>query len=384
MKANVNAATPFGFTYYTPQANIESDALFDGIHDALILETVHHYQSNALVAGVKVRLEMLSLSKAQKRFRVEHKHIRCEQGIICCGRFSDENTASEFLWQAHNLAVASDPFTKKSTSHMISHVHRHTSDASSTPQYWISGPASRHIGESEIQYLLRYLKQPKLSKSLFNLEGRDRALWMEEWRLMTDAEGSKADALARRLFGDPSLPYPEMNIVTLYVKLHTTSTPTQQKLLRLSFGTISTQAIQECNYCHITVMILDFLDHSGAVKIHIPLPPSHRRLFSNWQKYADVFTCRVQVQEAKWADLTYMFQGLSQSDDTHGSRDGDWDSKNDQLQDDMFEPFPLDRKWHVCLASYPKEKWVEAVSDASDDGTEFESSPKSEETFMVV
>lgn len=164
------------------------------------------------------------------------------------------------------------------------------------------------ISASTILHLISHVKQRNLCQHMLGLGRRDTAKWLNGRRLMTESAGLKAQAVANSLFGDPSLPYPEMGLISLLVR--STSTVPESRLLfmRVCMAVDRNPRVWECNYCH---MLLNVIDPQTAVKTHVPLSVRNAMwAYFDWTDFSEVFTITTHVQKATWSDMAYRHQGI--------------------------------------------------------------------------
>lgn len=128
---------------------------------------------------------------------------------------------------------------------------------------------------------------------------------------MEESAGSEAQAMANNVFGDPSLPYPEMGLISLLIKFSVTIPNSRPLFMRVCMAVDRDQWVRECNCCHSACMLLDVVDSQMAVKAHVPLSVRTAKwAYSDWTNISDVFKTRTHMQKATWRDKAYLHQGL--------------------------------------------------------------------------
>lgn len=114
---------------------------------------------------------------------------------------------------------------------------------------------------------------------------------------MEDAAGSEVEAMANNLFGDPSLPYPDLAHVSVLVKFTVTTPKSRLLLMRVCMAADRDQMVRECNYCHSASMLLDSIESETALKIHVPLSArTAQHSYSDWANFSDVSATRTELQ----------------------------------------------------------------------------------------
>ncbi|KAI4157475.1 MAG: hypothetical protein L6R39_000660 [Caloplaca ligustica] len=89
---------------------------------------------------------------------------------------------------------------------------------------------------------------------MLGLGRRDTTKWLNGWRLMEESAGSEAQAMANNVFGDPSLPYPEMGLISLLIKFSVTIPNSRPLFMRVCMAVDRDQWIEAdgriCKGCH--------------------------------------------------------------------------------------------------------------------------------------
>ena len=337
--------------------------------------------------------ETISRPKSLPTRTACHAHQRADQAVVYSGRIL---RAQEMLSHSYNLGIVLHNLSKKSRSTTVWPEVPAFSGASRAPLFWADWPGLDDASGSKLQHVISHLKHSHICRDLVARSLQDRLNWVKEWRQMTDTDGLKVVKLATSLFGDLSIPYRGVCFLTLLIKFKATSEQDHPMLLRLSLGEDPEQRTRDCSYCHSAIMLLDFVDRTGAVKINVSLTPSaFRRLFSTSEEYLKVFNVKTTTKRAQWSDLTYLHQGWSlfyacgrrphqphSVWDSYSSlvRESDvWEPNADSEQDTQFEPYPADKFWRVEEVfregiTLRQAKWVEESSDLDVD-SEFNPCP---------
>ena len=362
------AATPAGVEIITPMSSItDPRSLNDPTDEGFRSQIMQHFQTIQPVMTAKVENEIpINDHQTIRRVKsedVRHIHRMGDQGIACRGRCVDKMKAADYLWQARNLAVSISEMLHRSVVAGRPKKWNAFSSEPLVPQFWIPPQAFATIEVSRLQTVLQKVKQSGLCTELLDLTGKDRFNWKKNWALMTHDDGSRTEALSRDLFGDPSLPYPEMNLFTIFIRFDTAHSSMRPVLLRLVFGIDPREYIQHCSLCHNDFMILDLIDSGAAVKIHIPMNSARDYFYQNWQDYSDRLRMKICDEEATWRDMDYLYQGwfcvlvliLPTGDQEHTSEDTEWDEFAPEGIVTEFQPFATAMHWHLFLREHSNE-----------------------------
>ena len=318
-----------------------------------------------------------------------HTHQVAEQGIACRGRFSDSERAIKLLWQARNFAIdLAKIMLEPGAGGAVA--QNQWSDRPLAPQFWASPQAPEGPGRARIQRLTECMKRAMLCKRLIGVGKQDSSRWLGDWRLMNETEIFNVETAGRLTFGNPSLPYPEMEICTLWVKFDKSSAKTSNNLLRICVCIDPNQEQQECNSCHSICLVLDYMDPDGAVKLNVPLFHSDQRT-SGWAHFENESKTRGRTINSTWRDVNYIYQGMTpvstdckrhKKTKTNVRVCYDHDSEEDSEQEiwgaedrsdlTLFEPFPPPGPSWICSDSktlLAADEWWDSEEDplASDE-----------------
>ncbi len=396
-----SAVTPAGVNYYTPQF-MTDDASPDGQLDTIltsqidyetqsrdslpqtsvpgtqsldrwapfISQTRHHYHTIAPTTIIRVSFERILNFREQDLATDRHPHQNSGHGMICRGSFSDEDTATRLLWQARNLVVElakttlhteedQEPITRASHSSKLSQIF-----------YWVPPQSSESLSTSKTKLFLENVKNSSLCQSLLGFESRAMQQWLSDWQLVTSEEGSRMEELGCLCFGDPSVPYPEMEILTILARSEETDPTMKSSLLRICLWVDPTQERRDCCYCHSKGMILDFMNPDGAVTINVPLVGANdQRHIFDWAHFKDSYQPTIERGNYTWKELAYHFQGTAQTmhicsghettsvdSGVHIVEDLDTRFARERRPDgkicyEMFDSYPLDTTSWFCSVS---------------------------------
>ena len=244
--------------------------------------------------------------------------------------------------------------------------HNQWSSHPLAPQFWVSPQAPEGPGHARVQQLVELVKRTVLCRRLVAVGRQDSSRWLGDWRLMDEAEVFNVETAGCLTFGNPSLPYPGMEIITLWVKFDTSTAKTNSNLLRICICVDSDQERHECNLCHSTCLVLDYMDPKGAVKLNIPLFNSDENT-PKWDQYKYTTSTEKRTISSTWRDVNYIYQGISpieidckrhrtttanrkicvQYDSEEDSGEEVWDPEGKSAQT-LFEPFPLPAESWIC------------------------------------
>ena len=157
------------------------------------------------------------------------------------------------------------------------------------------------------------MKHSKIFIDLLDLSEHDRKAWMDTWQLMTKTHGAGIEALAQDLFGDVSLPYPEMDLFSMFIRFNTSPPVVHPILLRVVLAIEPKMEVFNCEICASDIMILDYVNQETAVKIHIPVTQAvPQRRCKNWQEFSILYQTEIWDEDRSWTELGSMFQGWSE------------------------------------------------------------------------
>ena len=404
-----SAVTPAGVSYYTPRF-VNNDASPDGHLDSILTSQIgyenqsrgslppicvpstqsldrwasfmlRHCHILASTTIIRVSFERILDFKEQDLATDRHPHQNAGHGIICQGSFSDEDTTTRLLWQARNLVVElvkpilhtaedQESITRASHSSKLSQIY-----------YWVSPQSSESLSTSKTRLFLEIVKNSSLCQTLLSSDSRGMQGWLGDWRLMTSEEGSRMEELGCLCFGDASVPYPEMEILTILARSKETDPTIQSGLLRICLWVDPTQERRDCFYCHSKGMILDFMNSDGAVTINVPLfGTNNQGHIFDWAQFKDSYRTTIEHGNHTWKELAYLFQGTaltmhicsghettSVDSDVHIVEDLDARfarerRPNGDMCYEVFDSFPLNTTSWFCsisggIYSTRKEKW---------------------------
>ena len=361
----VSIATPAGVYYYTPQSIIDAESPHVDTDDVFILQNAHHYRKVGPITTVQAMFESVQTPTREGLASLAHPHQAAGQGIACRGRFSDGDKAIKLLWQARNFAIGlAKIMLEPGAAGELA--QSQWSDQPLAPQFWVSPQAPEGPGRARVQRLVEYVKPAMLCKRLIGIGRQDSSRWLGDWRLMNETEIFNVETAGRLTFGNPSLPYPEMEIFTLWVKFDKAAQKTRNNLLRICFCIDPDQERRDCNYCHSTCLVLDYMDPEGAVKLNIPLFRSDQQT-SEWAHFQDEIRTHKRTVESTWGDVNYIYQGMTSirvdckrhkktKNDTrvHFDYNSEEDSEQETWDAEgrsdltLFEPFPPPEHSWIC------------------------------------
>lgn len=306
---HVLIATPAGVNYYTPQSIIDAESPHVDTNDVFILQNAHHYRKIGTITIVQAAEEPVQIPAKESVASLEHSHQAAQQGIACRGRFSDGDQATQLLWQARNFAIGFAKIMLGLESVGVA-AQNEWSDRPLAPQFWVSPQAPEGPGRARVQRLVECVKDAILCKRLIGVGRQDSSRWLGDWRLMNETEVSNVENAGRITFGNTSLPYPEMEIFTLWIKFDRSGAKMGDNLLRACLCVNPDQERQDCNFCHSTCLVLDYMDPEGAVKLNIPLFCSNQE-HSQWAHFQDEIRTHKKTIESTWRDVNYIYQGMT-------------------------------------------------------------------------
>lgn len=361
----VYSDTPAGAYYYTPRSVIDAESPHIDTDDVFILQNAHHFRQVGPISIAQTRFEPLRTPLGGNLGFPAHAHQVAAQGIACRGRFSDSDTATKLLWQSHNFAIglvkimlepgaAGEVPQAESSEHPLA------------PRFWVTPQGPEGLGAARVQRLIKYVKPTMLCKRLIGEGKQYSSRWLGDWRLMDETEIYNVETASRFTFGNPSLPYPEMEIFTLWVKLDEAAGNSGCGLLRMCFCIDPAQERQDCSCCHGICLVLDYMDPKGAVKLNVPLLSSSQRIL-DWAGFRDGDKMDKRTIQSTWRDVNYIFQGMKPIpvlckrhkrtkkdtvlccmwDSDEASKDETWDAEG-RANPTFFEPFPRPEITWIC------------------------------------
>ena len=350
--------------------------------------------SRARITAREIRIKKATQQICWKcrKFRslkvAQHRHRMGDLGIICRGRSSSHSKATKLLWQSRNLALN---LRSVLCSYSLADERESTqpwSQYHGVPEIWIPPQALTDIGVTKLQRLLGFIRYSKLFLELFELNGPDQASWKRDWRFMSEAHGTGIETLARDLFGDPSVPYPEMKLATILIQFKLTSITPRPILLRLVLGIETKPEIHKCEACASDFMILDYMDAEAAVKIHVPLTRAFNiQLHASWDNFSRHFTTETCHDDSNWSEMGHHFQGWSEqalsTRAVASKKDKKFDETGGALHHEEFQPYSNDHVWefwggdlmsgNLCVkAQAEEETWNETGENSDESDDEFD------------
>lgn len=395
--SEILTATPAGVNYYTPLSIIDAESPHVDVDtdDAFILQNAHHYRKVASITTVEALHDRTQTIARDDAASLAHPHQAAKQGVACRGRFSVGDRATKTLWQAHNFAVdfAKIMLEPAATGGVT---QKQWSTDPLVPQFWVSPQAPEGPGHPKVQRLLDCVKRTVLCRRLLAVGRQDSSRWLGDWRLMNESEVLNVETAGRLTFGNPSLPYLEMEIVTLWAKFDKSTAKTNSNLLRVCICVDLDQQRQDCNFCHSACLVLDYMDPEGAVKLNIPLFRYDENT-PRWDQFQDTITTHKTTIRSTWRDVNYIYQGMSHirvdckrhkstkangvicvlSDPEEDSEEEGWDAEG-KPADTLFEPFPPPETSWVCSddhSLWAPEEWYSEEDPLISDEEGFEPFP---------
>ncbi|KAL8881235.1 MAG: hypothetical protein Q9192_007843, partial [Flavoplaca navasiana] len=304
-------------------------------YESFASEIRHHYDTAAKIVTIDVLCEVKPLTDKTASQVNQHVHQGAAHGVACRGLLATEDKTVKIIWQANNLASGLNSILRSPSTIRLVARNPWTTDPAA-PECWVSSKAMT-MSASTTQHLISHVKYRTLCQHILGLGRRDTTKWLNGWRLMEESRGFEAQAMADNLFGDPSLPYPDMGLISLLIRFTITVPNSRLLLMRVCIVVDRDPRVRECNYCHSACMLLDVIDSQTAVKAHVPLSVcTDKRSYSSWTDFLDVFTGRMHVRKATWRDITYRHQGLHE---VHAQS---------ALTEEKFRPFQIKGAGRVC------------------------------------
>ena len=396
--SKILTATPAGVNYYTPLSIIDAESPHVDVDtdDVFILHNAHHYRKVASITTVEALHDQTQTIARDDAASLAHAHQVAKQGVACRGRFSVGDRATKILWQAHNFAVdfAKIMLEPAATGGLT---QNQWSTDPLAPQFWVSPQAPEGPGQARVQGLVECVKRTVLCRRLLAVGRQDSPRWLGDWRLMNESEVLNVETAGQLTFGNPSLPYPEMEIVTLWAKFKTSTAKTNSNLLRVCICVDLDQQRQDCNFCHSACLVLDYMDPEGAVKLNIPLFRSDENT-PKWDQFQDAIDTNKKAIRSTWRDVNYIYQGMSPIridckrhkrtktnrkicfgyDSEEDSEEEVWDAEG-KSADTLFEPFPPAEVSWVCSDDHSlwtqEEQWCSEEEPLISDEEVFEPFP---------
>ncbi|KAL8797100.1 MAG: hypothetical protein Q9182_007240 [Xanthomendoza sp. 2 TL-2023] len=335
------SSTPLGITYHTPETVLDAGSPVLRGYESFASEIRHHYDTTADIVTIDLFLaKKPSSDKAASQVN-QHLHQGAAHGIACRGSVATKDQAMKIMLQANNLASGLDSILRSpSTIRRLVARNPWTTDPAA-PECWASSKAVTMSASTTLQ-LISHIKHRALCQHMLGLGRRDTTKWLNGWRLTEESTGDEALAMANNLFGDPSLPYPEMGLISLLIRFTITVPEFRPLLMRVCMVVDRDPRVRECNYCHSACMLLDIMDSQTAVKAHVPLSVcTAKKPYFYWTDLSKVFGGRLHVQKATWRDIAYRHQGLNE---VHAQRVKEICRK--------FRPFQIEANGQICSSCH--------------------------------
>jgi len=279
------------------------------------------------------------------------------------------------------------------------------STSSVAPRFYQDFTKGTEIDGRLVDYLTQLMKQHELCRSMLLLTLQNCSSWLQLWQPMTLSEKASACSLANQLFGDLSLPYPEMGLASVGVIFHRANSIRGPVLARISLGVDPQSIRSRCVHCDDSFLVIDAIDPDVAIKITVPLPSnSNHHSYKSLQDFKKRKILKKGVVEHNWSKIAYHLKGwshkptirkcsfccgkpnsrnkagLAGGDEAEEEEEEEEEEKEErngyaQLdQDDEFEPFPLSYAVsEVVHSSSCKKDEVDARE--SDEDSHFEAFP---------
>ena len=411
-------ATPLGIIYYTPlmdnldhmfpdiTPDITAQSLFSdcvsanmslfGNTDVLHLGRIRTYDSTVQhITTHKVVYE--HGPHARTPGPLQHRHQLGTTSITYRGYCSSKETPERMLWRGKNMATSLSPILLK-LNVMPTGAVLGTSAQSSAPRFGTATTQDTVMDQRLIDYLAYLMQQHQVFRSMLRLNQRDCRSWMQPWQPMTVPEKASACSLANEMLGDLSLPYPEMDIVSVIVIFERSTSARGPVLARLSLGIDAKRTRNDCGYCNDGLLVIESLDSDSAVKINVPVTSNgDQHIYSNLQDFTKNNVLKKCNVISTWSKIAYDFQGFSHLPIEHEcTRCGKgkssaktkpmtdegaevWDGNAQSDEDDAFEPFPIKCVFDDASHESGCRRTEFFVRD-SDEESDFEAFPEDEKS----
>ncbi|KAL9632000.1 MAG: hypothetical protein Q9204_003979 [Flavoplaca sp. TL-2023a] len=303
------SSTPLGITYHTPETVLDAGSPVLEGYELFASKIRHHYDTIADIVTIDVLYEKNTSTDKTASQVNQHLHQGAAHGVACRGLVATMDQTTKIILQANNLASGLDSVLRSPSTVRLVARNPWTTDPAA-PECWVSSKAVT-MSASTTLHLISHVKHRTLCQHMLGLGRHDTTKWLNGWRLMEESTGFEAQAVANNLFGDPSLPYPEMGLISLLIRFTITVPEPRLLLMRVCMVLDRDPKVGECNYCHSACMLLDVIDSQTAVKAHVPLSAcTAKRSYSSWTDFLDVFIGKIHVRKATWKDIAYRHQGL--------------------------------------------------------------------------
>ncbi|KAL8650076.1 MAG: hypothetical protein Q9210_004038 [Variospora velana] len=361
-------STPLGITYHTPETVLDAGSPVLEGYESFASEIRHHYDTTADIVTIDVLHERKPLTDKSASQLNQHVHQGAAHGVACRGLVATKDQTAKIILQANNLASGLESILRSPSTTRLVARNPWTTDPAA-PECWVSSKAVTMSAFTTL-HLISHVKYRTLCQSMLGLGRRDTTKWLNGWRLMEESTGFEAQAMANNLFGDPSLPYPEMGLISLLIRFTITVPESRVLLMRVCMVVDRDPRVRECNYCHSACMLLDVIDsqtaatwrdpayrHQGLHEVHAQGPLIEEK-FRPFQIGADGRVCRSCCRLR-----TLNTESRLGCDSVQGEEEGgelvfengstDWDEQEDE-EAHQFDP-------------YPSEEGL-AMSDDTDEG----------------
>jgi hypothetical protein len=372
------------------------------------------------VAIVGLERQRYAHHDIEKQYPSHQFHQGATSAVIGRGRFSKTHKVAELLWQASNMALdMRDRMYEPQSLQNRTLISYQPADLH-VPQFWICTRSDEFL-KSSVPLIIGFVKHNTVFQNLLGLTRPDGAHWTNDWLQMSNSEGPLIESVANHLFGDTLLSYPEMSVLNILIKFHTTVPAKKPLLLRISIGQDPRSEILDCHHCDKTFQLIDYIGPQGAVKIHwssrdAPGPRArHPHQFRDWTDFSTDHTTKRHNFCTKWSQIAYLYQGCSHMpllvrctcenkmhkniksqhfidlwNEKACEEDNDvFDSTGESCQNimDSFEPYPHESHFVVIIDpqgavedsdSDSEDRWDPDGDAGSEVGEEFEPFPPEE------
>lgn len=297
-----------------------------------------------------------------------HPHRGAQLGLVSRGRLSGNDQASWLLWQARNFAISLKNLVveKNVPEEGASFAHPRSSSALPAPRYCVTSQIAEGSGVEQGQQLVDLVKFSKLSQSIVGLGVLDEPRWLGDWQVMEDDLSARVQSEGNLLFGDPALPYPGMTAVSLWIRFDKSASKTNGSLLRICLCFDSGLERRDCEFCHNTFMVLDFMEPEGVLRANIPLLRSSLPV-SDCDSFRRRFLTTPRTFEFTWREADYIYQGMTHMNECKGHKlkdhgmnfvhlveNAEKETDEEELvclkgvESAIFEPFPNAKHLLLC------------------------------------
>lgn len=400
--------TPEGVQYFTPEGNQASPAMIDCEHPTAIpshglderLSGLLNRQGNAILEFGTIVQVYGSFNRyteaAYHRDVQDHHHQMRVLEAETSGRFIEADRTRQLLRQARNLAI--DLHQAMHRSEEL--VRRDTGPATSRSlEYFILKSEDWQLPNPDAALVIT-IAEHWLCQELARTPGDPLLFSCHRWRAMDEAAGLNLSKMARRIFGDMTIPYFDMGVCYFYAICTLDQRPLDCALLRITLAVDSTPEVQGCSACQVAFMALDYIDEDGSARIHIPLAhPGAERRCDQEEEFDRIFKTERTISTGTLISRAVSCKGwwyearCRHPNPTHcdfRNEEDVWDPVADYEQGKPFQPFPPDHGLHLCFNNlrFPLEMGHVLVDEDEKwdpDGTldRFDPNPEEPEDSLV-